>query len=41
MFQPPIASLDEFKVDNSAFTAEYGHVSGAIVDIATRSGTWT
>ena len=24
MFQPPISSLDEFKVDNSAFTAEYG-----------------
>jgi hypothetical protein len=39
MFQPPIASLQEFKVDNSAFSAEYGHVSGAIVNIVTRSGT--
>jgi hypothetical protein len=38
-FQPPIASVQEFKVDNSAFSAEYGHVSGAIVHIATRSGT--
>ena len=41
MFQPPISSLDEFKVDNSAFTAEYGHVSGAIVNIVTRSGSDT
>ena len=39
MFQPPIASLEEFKVDNSAFSAEYGHVSGAIVNIVTRSGS--
>ena len=39
MFQPPIASIQEFKVDNSAFSAEYGHVSGAIVNIVTRSGS--
>ncbi len=39
MFQPPIASIQEFRVDNSAFSAEYGHVSGAIVNIVTRSGT--
>jgi hypothetical protein len=39
MFQPPIGSIEEFKVDNSAFSAEYGHVSGAIVNIVTRSGT--
>ena len=38
-FQPPIASVQEFKVDNSAFSPEYGHVSGAIVNIVTRSGT--
>ena len=38
-FQPPIASIQEFKVDNSTFSAEYGHVSGAIVNIVTRSGT--
>jgi hypothetical protein len=38
MFQPPIGSIQEFKVDNSAFGAEYGHVSGAIVNIVTRSG---
>jgi Carboxypeptidase regulatory-like domain/TonB dependent receptor len=39
MFQPPIASIHEFKVDNSTFSPEYGHVSGAIVSIVTRSGT--
>jgi hypothetical protein len=39
MFQPPIASIQEFKVDNSTFSPEYGHVSGAIVSIATRSGS--
>jgi len=37
-FEPPIASIQEFKVDNSSFSAEYGHVSGAIVNMVTRSG---
>ncbi|HEY7183002.1 MAG TPA: TonB-dependent receptor, partial [Blastocatellia bacterium] len=37
-FQPPINSIREFKVDNSTFSAEYGQSSGAIVNIATRSG---
>jgi hypothetical protein len=37
-FQPPISSIQEFKVDNSTFSAEYGQSSGAIVNIATRSG---
>jgi len=38
-FQPPIDTLAEFKIDNSAFPAEYGRNSGAIVNLATRSGT--
>jgi outer membrane receptor protein involved in Fe transport len=38
-FPPPIASIQEFKVDNSTFSAEYGHVSGAVVNLVTRSGT--
>jgi hypothetical protein len=38
-FQPSINTLQEFKVDNSTFSAEYGRNSGAIVNIATRSGT--
>jgi hypothetical protein len=40
-FPPPIVSIEEFKVDNSTFSAEYGHVSGAIVNLITRSGTNT
>lgn len=37
-FQPSIAAVQEFKVDNSTFSAEYGQSSGAVVNIATRSG---
>jgi hypothetical protein len=39
IFEPPVTSIQEFKVDNSVFGAEQGHVSGAIVNIVTRSGT--
>jgi hypothetical protein len=38
-FQPAIGTVEEFKVDNSTFSAEYGQSSGAIVNIATRSGS--
>jgi hypothetical protein len=38
-FQPTIATIQEFKVDNSTYSPEYGRNSGAIVNIATRSGT--
>src|SRR5213078_227893 len=38
-FQPTINTVQEFKVDNSTYGAEYGRNSGAIVNIATRSGT--
>jgi hypothetical protein len=37
-FQPPVNTIQEFKVDNSTFSAEYGQSSGAVVNIATRSG---
>src|SRR5215813_11806732 len=37
-FQPSISTVQEFKVDNSTFSAEYGQSSGAVVNIATRSG---
>ena len=37
-FQPSINTIQEFKVDNSTFSSEYGQSSGAIVNIATRSG---
>ncbi|HEY7304138.1 MAG TPA: carboxypeptidase regulatory-like domain-containing protein [Bryobacteraceae bacterium] len=39
MFQPSISSVQEFKIDNSTFSAEYGQSSGAVVNVATRSGT--
>ena len=37
-FQPSISTVMEFKVNNSTYSAEYGRNSGAIVNIATRSG---
>src|SRR5262249_24653094 len=37
-FQPSINTIREFRVDNSTFSAEYGQTSGAIANIATRSG---
>jgi hypothetical protein len=38
-FQPSINTVQEFKVDNQTLSAEYGRNSGAVVNIATRSGT--
>src|SRR5436305_7225755 len=38
-FQPTINTVSEFKVDNSTYSAEYGRNAGAIVNIATRSGS--
>src|SRR6202041_3277177 len=38
-FQPPIDTLAEYKIDNSSFPAQYGRNSGAIVNLATRSGS--
>src|SRR5580658_2674226 len=38
-FQPPIDTLAEYKIDNSTFPAQYGRNAGAIVNIATRSGS--
>jgi hypothetical protein len=40
-FQPSINTIQEFKVDNSTFSAEFGESSGAVVNIATRSGANT
>jgi len=37
-FQPSINTIQEFKADNSTFNAEFGGSSGAVVNIATRSG---
>lgn len=38
-FNPPLASIREFKIDNSTFSAEYGRNSGSVINVATRSGT--
>ena len=38
-FQPSINTVSEFKVDNQSLSAEYGRNSGAVVNIATRSGS--
>jgi hypothetical protein len=39
MFQPSISAVEEFRIDNSTISAEFGHSSGAVVLVATRSGT--
>ena len=38
-FQPSINTIQEFRVDNSTFSAEYGQSAGAIINVATRSGS--
>ncbi len=38
-FQPTVNTVEEFKIDNSTFSAEFGRNSGSIVNIATRAGT--
>jgi hypothetical protein len=37
-FQPSIGTVEEFKINNATFSAEYGQSSGTVVNIATRSG---
>jgi hypothetical protein len=39
IYQPSISSVQEFKIDNSTLSAEYGQSSGSIVNLATRSGS--
>ena len=39
VFQPPIDSVQEFRIDNSSVTAEQGRNSGASINVVTRSGT--
>ena len=39
IFEPPVGSIQQFRVDSSALDAESGHVSGAIANIVTRSGS--
>jgi len=39
LFQPAISTVQEFRIDNSTLSAEYGQNSGSIVNLATRSGS--
>jgi len=41
VFEPPLGAIAEFKADTAGMNPEHGHVSGAIVNIVTRSGTDT
>jgi hypothetical protein len=38
VFQPPLDSVQEFRIDNSSPAADQGRSSGASIDIVTRSG---
>jgi hypothetical protein len=38
IFEPPLGSIEEIRIDTGSLAAEFGHVSGAIVSVATRSG---
>jgi hypothetical protein len=35
----PLDSVNEFRLTQSSFTAEYGRATGGVVDVETRSGT--
>jgi hypothetical protein len=37
--KPPIDALAEFKVETSDFSAQYGRAGGAVLNVATKSGT--
>ena len=39
VFQPPIDSVQEFRIDNSSPAADQGRTSGASINVVTRSGT--
>lgn len=35
---PPLDSLQEFKIETSSYTAQYGRLSGSVVNMVTKSG---
>ncbi len=38
-YQPPIEVVQEFKVQNNSFSAEYGGNGGTVISVVTKSGT--
>jgi hypothetical protein len=39
LYTPSVDSVEEFKVEQTNFTAEYGFAGGTIINVVTRSGT--
>jgi hypothetical protein len=39
MYVPSVDAVEEFKIQNSSFTAQYGWSTGNVVDVTTKSGT--
>jgi hypothetical protein len=39
LYVPPVEAIDEFKIQQANFSAEFGNSGGSIVNVVTRSGT--
>ncbi len=39
MFTPPVEAVQEFRIDNSNYSAEYGRAAGAIVNLVLKRGS--
>ena len=39
IYVPPVEAIEEFKIQQSSFSAEFGNSGGTIVNVVTRSGT--
>jgi outer membrane receptor for ferrienterochelin and colicin len=38
-YVPPVEAIQEFKIQQASFSAEFGNSGGTIVNVITRSGT--